>query len=1224
MKMKKILLMFVALLSFAGSINPALGQVTEGFEYATDGTTPISVNDDNMGLSNGWVVVGSGNYVGISTGTSKDLQLKSGSYVYEGTYSIGTQYSNKNTWLVCPVEVSGTMEFYARQYSSSKSMKVGLAVKSGDSFAISNSNFYTCSGLSSSYQKYTVELGTEPVYIAFQPSYAYFDNVTYTPYVQPSGPALIVKDYNTGQKLTSPANYSFGLATPGTIHYFLLNNPGTEDLGVTVSETGNFGATLSTTTVPAGGASNVALTVTMPDATGSSEITITPASGSGIDPFVINVSGTIRDPNKVYETLLTGSKPEDWTTSGTWTWSTTNGASNSAYYESYNYRIITPQLTVADGESFFFDARGTYSGYQGVKFEYSADGTNWTASSITTTLTSDWQTFEINDIPAGQYYIALHGWQCNIRNFYGGELPQVAKMVVTQPASLDFGVVADDVTKTFTIANTGKAELTGIQVVSSNATTFAISGAPTALAAGESAEVTITMSAAVTGVFNSTITVSATGMENVTFDVTGCVMPDGVMVVDFEDNLLPAGWGNNASNKWSFDNGKAYTTSAAELTTPKLTIKEGDFFVIKATSYDNYDNNYIEVTGSVDGSDWTAFDTKKFVSRSQIPYGSYASLVVSGIPTTVKYIKIKGYYVRIEEIVGLTYDEAAPVLTVEPTTAAAFGKVKAQPEAKTYTITNSGTGTLEGTITSDNAAFTVSKSAFSLAKGESLDFEIALVFDENYGEKAATITIHPTNDGLSDVTIAATATTKDPNVWEEDFEEGALSSVWNNEGSWTVSKPSATGNNGTYMATISSYNNPKSLTTPRLEAKANDELTFYIGMQYDDEPLTIEYSNDDKATWNVIETGVENYTASATLTFKAPADGYYYIRFTGTFAMLDNFVGFKLAMKEHEAEIAASSVPATGNQYVAYTATVTVKELVGKNEEATAKLYVAGEVVATAIETIEANSSKVFTLTFTPEVALTDAEAKIVVTYAGGELATAPVALTITAAPVLSETETLAMAEGTYPVVKLQYTLKAGWNTIILPFAVSDLSVFGEGVKAYQFTRYDENGLGFSEVTSLNPAAEPYLLYSTVAKNEFTFTNVSVNSVGANPSYYYRTQNGVTFQGVTEPITAGSMLAGQYGVTTDGKIMQAGAKSSIKALHAYFETVEGRVKENNTDAKEETVDAPVKYFTFDAVTGIREVEADGANEAVFNLAGQRIQKAQRGINIVNGKKIVVK
>ena len=171
--MKKVTLLFAALLSLAWGTMNAADPVTEGFEYATDGTTVISVNSDNMGLSNGWVVVGSGNYVGIATGTAKDLQLKSGSYVYEGTYSIGTQYSNTATWLVCPVEVSGTLKFYARRYNTSRSLTIGLAVKDGDAFAISNSSLATyTTQLGTELTEFTVDLGDDPVYVAFKPSYA--------------------------------------------------------------------------------------------------------------------------------------------------------------------------------------------------------------------------------------------------------------------------------------------------------------------------------------------------------------------------------------------------------------------------------------------------------------------------------------------------------------------------------------------------------------------------------------------------------------------------------------------------------------------------------------------------------------------------------------------------------------------------------------------------------------------------------------------------------------------------------------------------------------------------------------------------------------------------------------------------------------------------------------------------------------------------------------------
>ena len=52
----------------------------------------------------------------------------------------------------------------------------------------------------------------------------------------------------------------------------------------------------------------------------------------------------------------------------------------------------------------------------------------------------------------------------------------------------------------------------------------------------------------------------------------------------------------------------------------------------------------------------------------------------------------------------------------------------------------------------------------------------------------------------------------------------------------------------------------------------------------------------------------------------------------------------------------------------------------------------------------------------------------------------------------------------------------------------------------------------------------------------------------------------------------------------------------------------------------------VKAFTlcFHDADGIQTVREAGAESQIFNLAGQRLTKVQRGINIVNGKKVVIK
>ena len=504
----------------------------------------------------------------------------------------------------------------------------------------------------------------------------------------------------------------------------------------------------------------------------------------------------------------------------------------------------------------------------------------------------------------------------------------------------------------------------------------------------------------------------------------------------------------------------------------------------------------------------------------------------------------------------------------------------------------------------------------TVAPGEEGTITITYNFVEGtWGTFNANVKVTPNYGGSYDAkTITVSATSKDPNVWSEDFEEGTLSNTWNNEGKWTVSQPTATGSNGTYMATISSYNDPKSLTTPRLEAKAGDELTFYVGMQYNDEPLTIEYTNDDKATWNAV---VESVSASGDITFTAPADGFYYIRFTGTFAMLDNFNGFKLAMKDHEVEISANNIPAEGTQFAEYTATATVKELVGVEEEATAKLYVNGEEVGTATETVSANGTATFTLTYIPEEAIENAVVKIVVTYAGGELSTDEVTVNIAPAPVLDETAESEITTGTIDALVLKYTPKNGWNTICVPFVLTEdilTQIFGEGWKAYEFKGYNEGEFTFYKPTFF-AAGYPYLIYTENAQSAtdgYKLENINITAATENGDEY----GGVTFHGTYAPMAAGSM-EGFYGVVPNTNdvptIQKGGANASLKGYRGYFEIpATGGVKSFS--------------FTFvDDATGIRQFVATPENGAIYDLNGNKVKNLVKGqVYIMNGQKILVK
>lgn len=71
---------------------------------------------------------------------------------------------------------------------------------------------------------------------------------------------------------------------------------------------------------------------------------------------------------------------------------------------------------------------------------------------------------------------------------------------------------------------------------------------------------------------------------------------------------------------------------------------------------------------------------------------------------------------------------------------------------------------------------------------------------------------------------------------------------------------------------------------------------------------------------------------------------------------------------------------------------------------------------------------------------------------------------------------------------------------------------------------------------------------------------------------------------------------------------QATPGTSIKAGKAYIVM---------------TLQAKTFYgFEADDETAISGIEADSKNAAIYNIAGQRISKAQKGINIINGKKVI--
>ena len=100
--------------------------------------------------------------------------------------------------------------------------------------------------------------------------------------------------------------------------------------------------------------------------------------------------------------------------------------------------------------------------------------------------------------------------------------------------------------------------------------------------------------------------------------------------------------------------------------------------------------------------------------------------------------------------------------------------------------------------------------------------------------------------------------------------------------------------------------------------------------------------------------------------------------------------------------------------------------------------------------------------------------------------------------------------------------------------------------------------------------------------------------------------------GVDEDFVPFTIPAGDYFIGNGALYKSAGA-TTIKPFRAYLK------------AKGEP--AAVKLFIDDLETSIEEVqglELKAQNSEIYNLAGQKMSKLQKGVNIVNGKKVLVK
>ena len=226
----------------------------------------------------------------------------------------------------------------------------------------------------------------------------------------------------------------------------------------------------------------------------------------------------------------------------------------------------------------------------------------------------------------------------------------------------------------------------------------------------------------------------------------------------------------------------------------------------------------------------------------------------------------------------------------------------------------------------------------------------------------------------------------------------------------------------------------------------------------------------------------------------------------------------------------------------------------------------------------------------------------------------------VEAAKVIFEDEaTAAPADCELANVTYERTLVQGFNTLVLPFEIA-ADELGENVETiYSYNGCTVTGEGESAVYHLDfqkgvetlTANTPYLVKMKETQTGLSFTGKTINVAEA----VVVVNDYFDFVGTYVALAKGNetIVAGDY-ISVAAGLKKAAGGNKLNAFRAYLKNKTG----NTTAQVKVSIDG-------EEATAIEALEIGKAlNGEIFNLQGQQVNRTQRGIYIVNGKKVIVK
>lgn len=1026
------------------------------------------------------------------------------------------------------------------------------------------------------------------------------------------------------QVTSGAATNAWGFVNEDKSATYYIKNTGTGTMTLSKTDApAGFTATLGTTSLTAG--QSTSLTIAMANNSSTNEgyhagdvvLTAKDNADNTLGTFTVTSSGVVVGSKTDINFTTLSAFPAGWETT---TWTVTANTKATVGYSTGT--LTTGTYSVAAGEKMVVLAKKNES-YGTLSYKVSTDGgASWSAATtITPSSTSEYELKVIEGISAGDNVkIEFTGRYVDIQRIYG--YTAVLEPVMTlspAAASYDFGMQTAAADYEITVTNSGTAAMENLTAALSgddaadyqvalsvpDGSSATITDGKANVPIGQAVKVTATLKASTDyKTHNATLTISADDLADKVITLKGKTRDASKWYVDFASEI-PSSFVETGS--WSVYSSTARTTASEEnsLITQPINLAANE--KIHFDAYNPYSGSLkvrYSVNGGISWSDYTDYtasiNTSGSFSSHEIDFENDAAVTA--------IVEFKGrYYIQLDNIYGGTLNNTASMIKVTKSAAIvdngateAFGSINAEAKA-TYTITNVGNGTLTITdpVTKTGAA-TATIDKTSLTNGQSATLTITMPVAAPYEYKEGVVTVETS---LGDFVINYNATILNPNALDEQFASGKPAG-WYFGGQWTVASNQARNDDGGIA----------DLITEQLHvAGASDALTFQAKRysNYSAPTWSVAYSTD-RVNWTDVD--VSGYTLSysnyTTITVDGLAEGDYYLRIRANRLYVDNFLGWEKKNNTHDLYVTATSFPATTTKGNSATISATVTSLIAAETGVYAKLFINGvqEGDASAAQDIALNGTKTFSFTYAiPE----NKTAQIKVYYSDDTEAFATAENDMKVNYTFDEeVDPSTITAGTFDVT-LTRTFSVGWNTVCLPFAIADIEeFFGDGAKAYNFSGYNSETkvLSFSTVDAL-VTSTPYLVYVPTEKNysAATLSNVTLSDAAAGSV----AQSPITLVGTYAPIAAGS-LTGNYGVTSDGEIRKAGSSASLKGFRAYFTGV--------------PANANARIFIDGEATGIGRITADGElqMENVYNLSGQKVQNAKKGLYIVNGKKVVIK